>query len=107
MVAGGTLQFTAYGTYSDGTVAAIPSAEGTDTIAWNTGNHAVVRISTLGHATAMSTGTVDIQAMIGTIEVSPWTLIVLAVVQPSGPDITVISPINGPTIILPAWDSGS
>jgi Bacterial Ig-like domain (group 2) len=103
MVVGGTLQFTAYGTYSDGTVSAIPSVEGAETIAWNTSNHAVARISTLGHATAMSTGTVNIEAMIGTVEASPWTLTVVAAVQPLSPDITVISPVNGPTVILPAW----
>jgi hypothetical protein len=33
MTVGGTLQFTAYGTYSDGTVSAIPDTEGSDTIA--------------------------------------------------------------------------
>jgi hypothetical protein len=84
-------------------VSAIRSAEGAETIAWNTSNHAVARISTLGHATAMSTGTVNIQAMIGTVEASPWTLTVVAAAQPPSPDITVISTINGPTVTLPAW----
>ena len=107
MAVGATLQFTAYGTYSDGTVAVIPNEEGAGAIAWNTSNHAVARMSELGHATALSKGSVDIQAMIGTIEASPFALTVGTAAQTPSPDITVISPINGPTIILPAWDSGS
>jgi Bacterial Ig-like domain (group 2) len=103
MTVGGTLQFTAYGTYSDGTVSAIPDTEGSDTIAWNTSNHAVARISMLGHATAVSAGSVTIEATIGTIEATPWSLTVKPAVQPVSPDITVISPTNGLNVTLPAW----
>jgi len=103
MAVGATLQFTAYGTYSDGTVAVIPNEEGAGAIAWNTSNHAVARMSELGHATALSKGSVDIQAMIGTIEASPFALTVGTAAQTPSPDITVISPLGGPAVILPAW----
>jgi hypothetical protein len=83
MVMGGTLQFAAYGTYSDGSVVALPDAEGDGLIAWNTSNHAVAKISTLGHATAIGTGTVNIEAMIGTIQASPLTVMVLAASVPT------------------------
>ncbi len=102
MALGGTLQFTAYGTYSDGSVVALPDAEGAGMIAWNTSNHAVAKISTLGHATAMGVGTVNIEAMIGTIHASPLTVTVTAVLQSISPDITVTSPVSGTTVILPA-----
>jgi Glycosyl hydrolases family 28/Bacterial Ig-like domain (group 3)/Bacterial Ig-like domain (group 2) len=74
---GGTLQFTAYGTYSDGSVVALPDAEGDGVIAWNTSNHGVAKISTMGHVTAMCTGTVTIEAMIGAITAPPYTLTVI------------------------------
>jgi hypothetical protein len=83
MVTGGTLQFTAYGTYSDGSVVALPDTGGDGVIAWNTSNHAVAKISTLGHATAMGTGTVNIEAMIGTITASPLTVTVKAASVPT------------------------
>jgi hypothetical protein len=82
MVTGGTLQITAYGAYSDGSVVALSAAGADGAIAWNTSDHAVAKISTRGHATAMSTGTVDIRAMIGTIEASPLTVTVEAAPTP-------------------------
>ena len=77
MAVGSTLQFTAYGTYSDGSVVALPDAEGDGVIAWNTSDHAIAKISTMGHATAMSRGTVSIGAVIGTISASPYTVTVI------------------------------
>jgi hypothetical protein len=80
---GGTLQLTAYGTYSDGSVAALPDSEADPEIAWSTSDHAVARISLLGHVTALGTGTVNIGAMIGTITASPLTLTVKAASAPT------------------------
>jgi hypothetical protein len=76
MTTGGTLQFTAYGTYSDGTVEELPDLQGNAVTLWNTSNHAVAKISTLGHATAMGPGTANIEATIGTIMAAPWKVTV-------------------------------
>ncbi len=78
MMSGSTLQIIAYGTYSDGSVFVLPNTGDDGTIAWNTSDHAVVKISTQGHATAMHTGTVNIDAMIGGIQASPLTVSVKA-----------------------------
>ncbi len=52
MVAGRTLQFTAYGVYSDGSVSALPNS----TIAWGTSNHKVAVISMGGHVNSDGCG---------------------------------------------------
>jgi hypothetical protein len=81
MVTGGTLQFTAYGTYSDGSVSTLPDAQGNAVTAWNTNNHAKAKISSAGHATAMGAGTVNIEAAIGSMAVTPWTVTITGAVQ--------------------------
>jgi hypothetical protein len=78
MVTGGTLQFIAYGVYSDGSVSELPDAEGHSVTLWNTSNHKVAKISALGHVTAMGAGTVNIDAMIGSIPANVWTMTVTA-----------------------------
>lgn len=78
MVTGRTLQFIAYGVYSDGSVSALPDAEGNAVTLWNTSNHNVARVSTLGHVTAMAAGTVDIEATIDSIRSNVWTVTVTA-----------------------------
>jgi hypothetical protein len=82
MVVGGTLQITAYATYSDGSVGSLPDSQGNAVTGWNTSNHAVARISSLGHATAAGAGSVSIEAMVGAIIVSPMTVTVMT---PSAP----------------------
>jgi hypothetical protein len=77
IVLGGTLQFIAYGNYSDGSVARLPDAHGNTVTAWNTSNHAVAKISSLGHATAISLGRVYIEATIGTLAASPCEMTVI------------------------------
>jgi Fn3 associated/Bacterial Ig-like domain (group 2) len=72
MVAGTTLQFTAYGVYSDGSVSQLPNSS----IAWSTSNHKVAVISMGGHVTGMGAGAANIQATIGTIKASYWTVTV-------------------------------
>ena len=49
MVAGDTLQFIAYGTYSNGSVVELPESETNPVIDWNTSNDGVAKISRLGH----------------------------------------------------------
>jgi hypothetical protein len=63
-------------------VSALPDAEGDGVIAWNTSNHAVAKISSIGHATAMGAGTANIEATIGTIEAIPWKVTVRAAGAP-------------------------
>ncbi len=79
MVAGRTLQFTAYGVYSDGSVSQLPNSA----IAWGTSNHKVAAISMGGHVTAMSAGVVNVQATIGNVKASYWTLTVSPKAQPT------------------------
>jgi Bacterial Ig-like domain (group 2)/Beta xylosidase C-terminal Concanavalin A-like domain len=80
---GETLQFIAHGVYSDGTSSVLPDSEGNAVTAWNTSDHAVAKISTLGHVTAMGVGMATIEAFIGNLEASTSTLSVTAIV-PSG-----------------------
>ncbi len=81
MVPGSTLQFTAYGTYSDGTSNILPDAEGNKVTSWNTSNHSMAKVSTRGHVTAGASGKVDILAVIGTLKASPWTVTIGPAVQ--------------------------
>jgi hypothetical protein len=76
MLPGGTLQFIAYGKYSDGSIATLPDSEGHKVTLWNTTNHSIAKISTLGHATGIGPGTVAIEATVGTIKATPWTVTV-------------------------------
>jgi hypothetical protein len=88
MKPGGTLQFKAYGIYSDGTTGALPDALGNKVTAWNTTNHTVAKISTLGHATAVASGVVGIQAMVGATPASPWYV----TVAPSAAPVPALAP---------------
>ena len=83
MVKGGTLQFTAYGVYSDGSVGLLPDSLGNAVTLWNTSNHALAKVSTQGHVTAVGTGKVDIQAVIGSLKSSPWTVTIGGALQPA------------------------
>lgn len=66
LVPGTSRQFTAIGTYSNGTTQDL-----TDSVVWSTGNTGVARISnsppTQGVATAITTGTVPVTATSGTV----------------------------------------
>ena len=75
---GGTLQMTAYANYSDGTTTVLPDSHGNSVTGWNTSNHAIAKVSTLGHVTAIGLGTVLIQAMIGNLAANPCALTVVA-----------------------------
>jgi Glycoside hydrolase family 44 len=96
IVLGGTLQFVAYGTYSDGSVASLPDAQGNRVTAWNTSNHLVAKISSLGHVTATGVGIANVEASIGALQASSWQVTVTpppTATAPSTDPITVaISP---------------
>ena len=79
MVPGSTLQFTAYGVYSDGSVSKLPNTA----VAWGASNHKVAVISMGGHVTAMGTGVVNVQATVGNLKASYWTVTVSPKAQPS------------------------
>jgi hypothetical protein len=81
MVVGSTLQFTAYGVYSDGSVSKLPDSLGNTVTAWNTSRHAVAKVSTRGHVTAVGMGKADVQAVIGNLKASPWTVTIGATAQ--------------------------
>jgi Big-like domain-containing protein/beta-xylosidase-like protein len=74
MVKGDTLQFSAYGVYSDGTVSLLPDIEGNEITAWHSSNRALARVSRSGDVRALGAGTVNIQAIIGNLYSSVWTL---------------------------------
>ena len=76
MSAGGTLQFTAHATYSNGSTGTLPDAQGNKVTSWNTSSHKVAKISSSGHVTAMVGGKVNVQATVGTLNASPWTITV-------------------------------
>ena len=79
MTAGGTMQLIAYATYSDGSTGTLPDAEGNKVTWWNTTNHAVAKISSEGHATAITNGSINMEAMVGALTVTPWAVTVGAV----------------------------
>jgi Chitobiase/beta-hexosaminidase C-terminal domain/Bacterial Ig-like domain (group 2) len=91
MVKGGKMQFTAYGTYSDGTVALLPDGLGNKVTAWKTSNSEVAQASSGGNVTAIGAGTVDVEAAIGDLEASSWTVKVSApaVAPPTTPAVPV------------------
>jgi hypothetical protein len=78
MAAGSTLQLVAHVTYSDGSTGTLPDAEGHQVTWWNTTNHNVAKVSSKGHATAMAAGAINVEAMVGTLTMSPWKVTVAA-----------------------------
>jgi Chitobiase/beta-hexosaminidase C-terminal domain/Bacterial Ig-like domain (group 2) len=83
MAVGNTMQMTAYVTYSDGSTGTLPDAAGNVVTWWNTTNHAVAKISSLGHATALAAGSIKMEAMIGALNVSPWSVTISPVAAPA------------------------
>ena len=83
MTVGSTMQMTAYVTYSDGSTGTLPDAQGNVVTWWNTTNHGAAKISSLGHATALAAGSINMQAMIGSLKLSQWTVNVSAVPAPA------------------------
>jgi hypothetical protein len=67
-------------------------------IAWGTSNHKVAVISMGGHVTAMGAGVVNIQATIGTLKASYWTLTISPATQASA----IQSPVSASVAATPA-----
>ncbi len=83
MTTGSTMQLIAYATYADGSTGTLPDAAGNKVTAWNTSNHKVAKISSGGHATAMGNGGVNIEAMVGAVTATPWSVTVGAAAKPA------------------------
>src|ERR1700722_4199555 len=94
MVKGSTLQFTAYGTYSDGSVSPLPDADGNAVTVWNTSSHALAKASSSGHVTALAAGTVNVEAALGSLKSSPWTV----TIREPGPAPAVREPAAAPRV---------
>ena len=74
MVKGATLPFTAYGVYSDGSVSLLPDSQGNRVTLWTTTKRALAEASSTGHVWAVAPGTVNVEAFIGNLKASPWTV---------------------------------
>ena len=92
VMVGGTVQMTAYVTYSDGSTGTLPDAQGNVVTWWNTSNHAVGKISTLGHATALAAGSIRLEGMIGPLTLTPWPVTVVAAPVPATAAAVAASP---------------
>lgn len=85
MAAGSTMQFTAYGVYTDGSVSKLPDTHGNAVTLWNTTNHSVAKISTLGHVTAVANGQVTVEATVGSIKATPFPMTIAPPLPPPSP----------------------
>jgi hypothetical protein len=83
MTPGGNMQMTAYVTYSDGSTGTLPDALGNKVTWWNTTNHKVAKIAGDGYATALAAGSINFEALVGTLSVSPWHVTVVAAIPAS------------------------
>ena len=78
IVEGDTLQLEAYGVYSNGLKHLLPDTQGDRVRLWNTSNHAVARVSTLGRVTGVSPGVVSVAAYVGLLAATPIRIKILA-----------------------------
>jgi hypothetical protein len=101
MTMGSTMQLIAYVTYSDGTTGTLPDASGNVVTGWNTANHKVAVIDSLGHATALSQGSTNMEATVGTLMVTPWRVTVGAPVTPAAKTAAVPAEQSGLTALTP------
>jgi hypothetical protein len=76
MTVGGAMQMTAYVTYSDGSTGTLPDAHGNVVTWWNTTNHAVAKVAGKGYATALAAGSINMEAMVGSLKISPLSVTV-------------------------------
>jgi hypothetical protein len=76
LAVGGTMQMIAYVTYSDGSTGTLPDAHGNVVTWWNTTNHTVAKIAGKGYATALAAGSINMEALVGSLKISPWSVTV-------------------------------
>jgi hypothetical protein len=82
MTIGSTVQMVAQATYSDGSTGTLPDSEGNVITWWNTSDHAVAKISSQGHVTAVGPGSVNVEAMVGSVQATPWSMTVTGEAEP-------------------------
>jgi len=74
MVTGTALLFTAYGTYSDGSVSELPDSLGNHVTLWTTSNSALAEAKSSGRVWALAPGAVNVEAFIGNLKANVWTV---------------------------------
>jgi Chitobiase/beta-hexosaminidase C-terminal domain/Bacterial Ig-like domain (group 2) len=84
MTKGSTMQMEAHVTYADGSSGTLPDKYGNAVTWWNTTNHKVAVISSRGHATAVAAGSINLEAMVGALRATPWSVTVINDVEPDG-----------------------
>jgi hypothetical protein len=77
MTKGSTMQMEAHATYADGSSGTLPDKYGNVVTWWNTTNHKVAVISSRGHATALTPGSINLEAMVGALRATPWSVTVV------------------------------
>jgi hypothetical protein len=80
---GGTMQMIAYVTYSDGSTGTLPDTHGNVVTWWNTTNHKVAKIAGQGYATGLAAGSIKMEAMVGSLTLTPWPVTVGAAPAPA------------------------
>jgi hypothetical protein len=74
MLAGHTMQFSVVGVYSDKSTKTVPNAQ----VAWSTSDPTILTVSPTGRITAMKVGAANVQAKMGNVNSSYWTVTVSA-----------------------------
>ncbi len=87
MAVGGAMQMTAYVTYSDGSTGTLPDAQGNVVTWWNTTNHKVAKIAGKGYVTALASGPISMEAMVGPLNLTPWPVTVGATPAPAAQSV--------------------
>jgi hypothetical protein len=104
MVVGGALQFSSTGIYSDGTTALIPNSS----IIWSSSNPAVLNVNSSGLVTATGAGVTNVNARIGPLSSSPWTVTVASAppnTSGSGPEPGAPGAVVSDTFLGPFWET--
>ena len=70
-------------TYSDRSTGTLPDAHGNKVTWWNTTNHAVAKIGGQGYVTALASGSIKIEAMIGPLTLTPLPVTIGAAPTPA------------------------
>jgi hypothetical protein len=91
MTTGSTMQMVAQGTYSDGSTGTLPDTEGNAVTWWDTSDHAIAKISSQGKATAVGPGSVNLEAMVGSLKVTPWSVTVSGEVPPVSSGVSIVT----------------
>ena len=99
MTPGSNMQMVAHVTYSDGSTGTLPDAQG-NMVTWsNTTNHAVAKIAAKGYATALAPGSIQIEAMIGSLTLTTWPVIVGAAPAPAAQSAPVAAAQASPLLM--------